>query len=146
MTLRIGTRSYKLRRRQTIELPPGRHDAVFEITAGDYRPAGRTVEILVAAGESHQVLVPIPRPGALSVRPLPGRPQGEVSLDGEVLGPTPLSKLLREPGGYTLEIRPRDGEGDGLTQEITLEASQEIILSFDLDAGLVRTGAKALVL
>ncbi len=146
MTVRIGSRSYELGRGRTIEMPAGRHEAVFEVTGGGYRPASRRIEIRVVAGESQRVSVPIPRPGAISVRPLPGRPQGEVFLDGEFLGPTPLSRILREPKGYTLEIRRRGDDSEGLTQEVTLEPGQEVILSFDLEAGQVRTGAKALKL
>ena len=41
-------------------------------------------EVRVVSGESRSLEVPIPRPGALSVRPLPGRPQGRVAVDGQV--------------------------------------------------------------
>ena len=149
MSVRLGGNSYGLHRRHTVELPAGTYRAIFELAAegvlvSRYSPPNRTVEIRVIAGESSTIEVPIPRPGAVSVRPLPGRPQGQVSIDGEALGPTPLSRIQREPGVYMLEILPRDGEGEGLKQEITLESGQETILSFDLDAGTVRTTAKAL--
>ncbi len=155
MTVRLGSKSYGLHRRHTVELPPGTYRAVFELTAegppaSRYSPASRSVEIRVIAGKSSPVKIPIPQPGALSVRPLPGRSQGQVSIDGELLGATPLSRIQREPGAYTLQILPRDsegeGEGEGLLKEISLEAGQEIILSFDLDAGTLRTTAKALAL
>ncbi len=155
MSVRIAGESYRLDRRHTVELPPGKHRAVFQLAgkgspaggpATDYNPGSRTIEILVVAGQSSSIEIPIPRPGAVSVRPLPGRPQGQVRIDGEILGSTPLSKLRREPGAYTLEILPRGGDGEGLRQEIELESGMEIILSFDLDAGTVRTGTKALVL
>ena len=146
MSVRVGTRRYGLHRRHAIELPPGTYRAVFELDGDGYNPAGRTVEVQVIAGESAAVSIPIPRPGAFSVRPLPGRPQGQVSIDGEPLGPTPLSRIQREPGTYTLKILPREGEGEGLTQEVTLEPGRELILSFDLDAGNVRASAKDLVL
>ncbi len=154
MRARIAAKTYSLNRRHTIELPPGSHRAVFELAAASpsaeprekhYSPASRTIEVRVEAGRTSSVEIPIPRPGAISVRPLPGRPQGRASIDGELLGPTPLSRIRREPGTYTLEILPRGGEGEGLRQEIKLESGLEIILSFDLDAGTVRTGTKALV-
>ncbi len=149
MSVRLGGKSYGLYRRHTVELPPGNYRAVFELAAegpplGRYSPASRSAEIRVIAGGSATVEVPIPEPGAVSVRPLPGRPQGQLSIDGELLGPTPLSRIHREPGAYMLEILPREGEGEGLRQEITLQAGQETILSFDLDAGTLRTTNKAL--
>ncbi len=152
MIVRLGSKSYRLHRRHPVELPPGTYRAVFELSdeglpegaQEHYRPASRSIEVRVTAGKSSTVKNPIPQPGAISVRPLPRRPQGQVSIDGELLGPTPLSGIQREPGTYTLEIRPRDGEGEGLLKEITLASGQETILSFDLDAGTLRTTSKAL--
>ncbi len=147
MTVRIDGKTYGLYREHRIQMPPGTYRAVFELAsdgpASDYRPASRSAEVRVVAGESSRVAVPIPQPGAFSVRPLPGRPQGQVSLDGTSLGLTPLSKIQRAPGTYVLEILPRDGEGEGLREEITLTGGEEIILSFDLDAGTLRTRTKA---
>ncbi len=147
MTARVGTRSYGLHRRHTLELPPGTYRVVFALAAGAApetgRPASRSLEVQVTAGQSSPSEVPIPERGAISVRPLPGRSQGQVSIDGEPLGSTPLDRIQREPGAYTLEILPRDGDGEGLRQEITLEAGHETIISFDLDQGTLRTTAKA---
>ena len=155
MTARIDGRTYPLNRRHEIELAPGTYSAVFhfggESLPGDtpieqYNPANRSVEIRVEAGKSSSVDAPIPPPGALSVRPLPGRAQGRVTLDGELLGPTPLSGIQREPGAYTLEILPHDSDEGGLEEQITLETGRELILSFDLGAGTVESRAKGLIL
>ncbi|MCP3960118.1 MAG: protein kinase [bacterium] len=144
MTVRIGSRTYPLFRRQTLELAPGDYQATFELESLDYSPPPRTVQIQVVAGESVRLRAPILRPGALSVRPLPSRPQGQVSIDGQALGSTPLSRVRWQPGSHTVEIRTTDGEGDPLTTEIDLVAGEEIILSFDLAAGTVTSRAKAL--
>ncbi len=143
MTARLGNKSYPLYRQHSVRLPPGTHRVVFDL-AGEHYSASRTLEIQVIAGKTTSAKAPIPQPGAFTVRPLPGRPQGQVSINGTLVGPTPLSRIERAPGAYTLEILPRDGEGDGLREELTLESGQELILSFDLDAGTVRTRAKAL--
>ena len=154
MIARVNGRDYALHRRHTIELPPGSYRAVFRLdaksptgggTARHYRPASRTVEIEVLAGQSSPIEIPIPRPGAFSVRPFPGRAQGRVSIDGELLGSTPVSGIRREPGVYTLEILPREGDEGSLEEQITLKAGQELILSFDLDAGTLETRTKALI-
>ena len=102
--------------------------------------------VVIAAGESRRLAMPIPRPGALSVRPLPGRLQGQVTINGEPLGATPLSRIQREPGDYTVEILPREGTGEGLEERITLAADMELILTFDLAAGTVTSRTKALAL
>ena len=146
MAVRIDTQTFELLRQRTIELPPGRYEAVFELTTEDYSPATRTVEVVIAAGESQRLSIPIPRPGALSVRPMLGHFQGQVQLDGEPLGATPLSKIQREPGDYTIEILPRSGGGEGLRKVVTLKADREVILTFDLDAGTVTSHTKALAL
>ncbi len=55
-----------------------------------------------------------------------------------------LAKVRREPGEYTVEIRPRSGAGETLTDTVVLEAGQEVILSFDLADGTVTSRTKEL--
>ena len=67
-------------------------------------------------------------------------------IDGELLGATPLSKVQLEPGAYAIEILPREDGGEGLKEGITLKADEELILTFDLEAGTVTCRTKAIAL
>ena len=146
MTVRIASKTHGLRRQQTIELPPGSYEASFELETADYSPAARSLRVQIVAGRSQRLPIAIPRPAALSIRPFPGRPQGQVSIDGELVGSTPISKIKREPGDYTIEIEPRGGADERLTQTITLQSGQEVILSFNLAAGEMTSHSKPLSL
>ncbi len=144
MTLRIANRTYQLRGRRSIELPPGSYQAVFELDAEDYNPAPRTVQVSIVEGKPKRLAIAIPQPGVLTIRPLPLRSQGEALIDGEPVGPTPLNKVKREPGEYTIEIRPQGDDGEGLTETVRLESGKEVILSFDLAAGEIQSHTKTL--
>ncbi len=144
MTVQLAGRTYELHGARIVDLPPGRYQATFELATGDYTPASRTVQVSVIAGKSQKLEVAIPPPGALSVRPLPSKAQGQALIDGELIGNTPLTKFKHEPGEYSIEIRPQSGEGEGLTEIVRLESGKEVILTFDLGAGAIRSRTKAL--
>jgi serine/threonine protein kinase len=116
-----------------VELPPGEHPVLFELDADGYT-ARREVTVSLGAGERQRLEPAIERPALLKIRPRPGRLQGEVTLDGEPLGTTPIERRWA-PGVYTLEIRPVAGEGAPMTREVTLEPGVELILTFDLEGG-----------
>ena len=144
MTVRINGKKYSLHGLLNIELPPGSYKAVFELATEGYSAPRRTLDVKIAAGQSQRLPIAIPRPGALTVRPLPRRSHGQVLINGELVGQTPLSKIWWTPGEYAIEIRPREGEGEGITQTIQLTSGQEVILSFDLAAGTVKSRTKPL--
>ena len=143
MTVRLAGKDYPLWRGHQLELKAGTYDAVFSLVTDAYAPGERRVSVVVEAGGNRQLTVPISPPGALTVRPMIGRPQGQVFLDGEPVGAT-LSKVQREPGEYMIEIRPRSGGGQALSESVVLEQDQELILSFDLTAGTVTKRTKEL--
>jgi len=134
MRATVGDRDYPLMARDwEVELPPGEHPVLFEVAAGGYT-ARRQVTVSLDAGERRRLEPAIERPAVVKIRPRPGRLQGEVTLDGEPLGTTPIERRWA-PGVYTLVIRPVAGEGAPLTREITLESAVELILTFDLEGG-----------
>ncbi|MEM7355496.1 MAG: serine/threonine-protein kinase [Acidobacteriota bacterium] len=142
--LTIAKKTYGLHVRRTIPLPPGTYPAVFTVDHEGYDPGQKTVTVKITPGNTQTLDIPIPHPGALTVRPLPGKPQGEVFLDGESIGATPLTRLLRVPGDYQIEVRPRAGEEEGLAESVTLEAGREALIFFDLSARTVTRRAKDL--
>ncbi len=142
MTVTIKGQSYGLQVRRFIDLPVGAYRAVFELKSEEYDPGKRVANVVVKAEQTQTLTIPIPRPATLTARPLPGRPQGEVFIDGKLIGPTPLPKLQRLPGTYALEIRPQGEEGEGLTETLRLDSGQETILSFDLVAGSLTSRVK----
>ncbi|MEE8523224.1 MAG: serine/threonine-protein kinase, partial [Thermoanaerobaculia bacterium] len=143
MTVDVGGKSYPLLRRWRIELPPGTYDAVFRLTLADYRRQA-AVRVEVGAGRTTTLESPIPRPGALSVRPFPAKPRGEVWRAGQRLGPSPITRILIEPGRCTIEIRPAGGDGETVEWQGSIISGQETVLSFDLEDGTVRESTKPL--
>ncbi len=143
MTLRLAGETYRLSRPHRIPLPPGSYEAEFRIEIEGYARR-EAVPLRVESGQRHALAPPIPRPGALSVRPYPGRPQGDVWLDGELLAATPIRKATLAPGGHTVEIRPRGGEEPGLEHPLTIASGQEAILTFDLENEKVSQNDKPL--
>ncbi len=132
MTVRIGGKTYPLHRGWEVSLRPGTYEAVFETKLAGY-PKQRQLMVTVEPGKTKALSSPIPRPGALSVRPLPRRPHGVVWVDGKRLQQSPIRGVRMEPGGYRIEIRPVTGGGNPLAESFTIEPGQETVLSFDLD-------------
>jgi hypothetical protein len=142
MTVQIGGRTYPLTRGWEIELKPGNYEAVFETQIAGYAER-RTVQVTVTAGGKGSLTSPILRPGALSVRPLPGRPQGEVWIDGRLLRQSPIRRDQKAPGEYRIEIRPVGG-GDPLVGQVEIAPGQETILTFDFGRGELNVSTKPL--
>lgn len=142
LTVQLDSDRRPLLRRWTLERPPGRYQLHFESDIEGYK-ASRTVNVDLQAGKRKVVACPIPQPAGLSVRSLPGRPQGQVWVSSQLVGQTPLRRKLRAPGALLLEIRPWDG-GAPLVRNITLEAGVETILTFDLNAGSIELSTKIL--
>jgi len=144
LTVRVGRgRAYSLdRERNFPELEPGSYTLVFRLELFAYL-AERNVRLELGPGERRTVENPIPPPALLSIRARPRRPQGEVVIDGESVGPSPIGKRLVEPGTRTIEIRPAGGgEADAqpppIVETLALPPGQEVILSFDLEASADR--------
>lgn len=132
MSVVLAGRTYSLDRRRQIELAPGTYTATFQVSMGSYR-ASQETQVKVGDGERFTLRSPIPQPGTLSVRPLPGRPQGQVSLGEIDLGSSPIRKVLVAPGDQVLEVRPLSGDGGSISEPFTIEPAQEIVVSFDLN-------------
>jgi hypothetical protein len=143
MTVDVGGKSYPLLRPWRIQLPPGSYDVVFRLTLAEYRRQV-SVRVEVGAGRTTTLESPIPRPGALSVRPFPAKPRGEIWHAGQNLGPSPITGVLIEPGRCTIEIRPAGGDGKTVEWQGDINSGQETVLSFDLEDGTVRASTKPL--
>jgi serine/threonine protein kinase len=143
MKVTVGRSSYTLSKNRLLKLPPGTYTARFRISLNGYQ-AENTTQVKIEAGRQRRLEAPITRPGGLTVRPLPGRPQGKILIEQKSLGPSPIRRHLLAPGSYQVTINPNDGPG-GITQLIRVEPGQEIILSFDLSQGRVSAGSKPLI-
>lgn len=143
MTLRLAGRTYPLTRGWKVYLAPGTYQATFELKRVEY-PALQSVALRVEAGRSQTLRSPILEPGAVSVRPLPGCPQGKVWIDGELLQQSPVIRSLLAPGEYRIEIRPLGGDYDSLPETFAIQSGQETILTFDLGQGQIQKRSKAL--
>ena len=142
MKVTVGGRSYSLKKNRQLKLPPGSYKAHFRVSLRGYEDQG-TAQVRVEAGRQHRLESPIARPGALSVRPLPGRPRGQIFLEQEALGPSPIRRRLLAPRNYQITITPAGG-GDGVTQLVRVESGKETILSFDLGEKRVSSSSKPL--
>jgi hypothetical protein len=141
MKVQVGNQTYDLGRNRSMELPPNTYTAHYSIDEGGYR-ASESVRINLEAGSTRRITPPIPEPGGLSVRPLPGRAQGRVLLGTEDLGSSPIRRRLLAPGSHRITIR---STGDSETsREIEIRSGQETVLSFDLAQGRVLTSSKPL--
>ena len=134
MTVTYGRSAIRLDRERTLELKPGTYDLIFQIDEEGYQ-VNKSVRTSLGPGQSLFVPVPIPEPAALSVRPLPGRPAGEIYLDGQPLGAGTLSRRKLAPGAHLLEVLARGGGPGRIRQNISLEPGRELVVSFDLDKG-----------
>ena len=146
MTVQLGSeKTYPLVRSWEFNLSPGTHRATFRISENGYE-AEATVSLQVRADGRTAVEIPIPRPGAVSVRARPGRPQGAIFLTGPNgridLGQSPVSSWLLAPGSYQVEISA--GGEPKLTGQVVVLSGQEKVLTFDLDGTTLRETAKDL--
>lgn len=137
-TVRVGERSYPLDRPLRLEIPAGAYNLAFLSRVPGYE-VREEQSVRLREGEQRRVANPIPRPALLTVRPHLNTPQGQVAIDGRVLGTTPLQRRLLRPGPHLLEILPL-GSGDAgrLSQSIELATATELVVTFDL------TGAQTL--
>ena len=142
MTVQVGRRTYDLNRNRQLNLPPNTYTCRFRIEIDGYSAEG-TTRAKVESGQTRTVEAPIEQPGAVTVRPLPGRPQGKIWLGETLLGNSPIRRRFLAPGSYQITIRP-NGEGSEIQQAFQIQGGQETILSFDLDRGRVSPVDKAL--
>ena len=75
---------------------------------------------------------------------MPGRPQGEVWIDGTLLRQSPIRRAKIAPGEYRIEIRPVGGVGDPLAGQLAIEPGQESVLTFDFGRGELKQSSKPL--
>ncbi len=143
LTAEIGGKTYPLHRGWRLELTPRDYDVSFRLALPGYSRQA-SVRAEVSAGNTTSVESPIARPGALSVRPFPTKPRGEVWRDGESLGPSPITRSLVEPGRYNIEIRPIGDDGETVEWQGEILSGQETVLSFDLENDTVRASSKPL--
>jgi hypothetical protein len=99
-----------------VQLKPGRH-VVELVTDGDVR----TIPITITAGGQVSQFIEIPRTasalGELQIRTEP--PGAQVTVDGRVLGKSPLTAEGLTPGQHTVVV---ENELGPVTQRVTIEA------------------------
>ncbi|MEL7060524.1 MAG: protein kinase [Acidobacteriota bacterium] len=142
MTAEVAGQVYSLRGNRTLELPAGTHLVTFKVDEPGYR-VERASRVQLAAGQSRSLRPAVAPPALLTVRALPRRPQGIVSVDGREIGPTPIRQTRLAPGTYTLEIRPTTGDAP-LAQQIEVRSLTETLVSFDLPSERLRIREKTL--
>jgi len=143
MTVQVGRRGRKrpLTRQLALPLKAGTYTVTFEVT-GDYE-ATASMSVRIDEAQQRVLIVPIAEPGTLRVRALPGRPQAQILLDGELLGQSPTRRKIA-PGEHRIQILPLSGESTGLDQQVNVYSGQETILTFDLEAGEIDDRVKSL--
>ncbi len=151
MTVRVGRqgRIYDLSRSVEVSLQPELYTLSFSLQHYGYGEES-SLKVRLEAAEDRLLQPPIGEPAHLSIRARPGRPQGEVSINGQARGTSPLNNLFLKAGSYLVEISPiqqqpaGDQETDpapdteplsSLVKNLTLEPGLESILTFDLVAG-----------
>ena len=137
MVARTGGRSRELIRDRSIDLPPGQHEVTFAVDDGGFKTSA-TVTVTVTAGARQVVDIPIVQPGVLTVRPFIGRPNGEVTVGGLLVGESPVSRHFLAPGNHQLMISPLDASGGSpIEQQISVLSGKETLITFNLDTGNV---------
>jgi serine/threonine protein kinase len=100
----------------SLQLKPGRH-VVELVTDGDVR----TIPVMITAGGQVSQFIEIPRAasalGELQIRTEP--PGAQVTVDGRVLGRSPLTAEGLTPGQHTVVV---ENELGPVTQRVTIEA------------------------
>ena len=131
-SLRVGERSYPLDRAVRLELPAGTHTLTFVSHVPGYE-VREEQSLRLREGEQRRIVNPIPQPALLTVRPHLNTPQGQVAVDGRLLGATPLQRRLLRPGSHQLEILPLgEGAAGRVSQAILLTSAVELVVTFDL--------------
>lgn len=131
MVVILGKKAYRLDQDRRLILAPGQYSLTFQIDESGYRVSTST-RVTVISGKESSLSPPIPQPGQLSVRALPGGAQGEVLVDGQSQGGSPLTRLRLAPGSHQLEIRGKDATRSPIRQTLTVEAGRETIVTFNL--------------
>lgn len=146
-TVTVAGRRVRLDREQTIELPPGGYDLVFALETPSFAlEQGLRAEVV--AGGSVAVVVPLRRPGRLSIQPHLNTRPGVIRLDGQMLGAAPLRGRWLTPGEHLVEVFPVGATGGEPPVKVTVTIDSEIetVVTFDVDGGQptqVRTRAAA---
>ncbi|MCG8461649.1 MAG: serine/threonine protein kinase, partial [Holophagales bacterium] len=149
MAVRLGQGANRaLDRELTLDLPPGTYTLTYSVVDGAYQ-AINSVTVRLEADAIERVSPAVARPGMLTARPFPRRPQGELFVGGELVGSSPIQRLALPPGRHVVEIRARsttseDSEPRNLSRLVEIGSGTETIVTFDLDAGNMRVTSKAL--
>jgi serine/threonine protein kinase len=84
-------------------------------------------------GAQRRVRNPIRPPGHLTVQASLGSPQGLVSIDGEIIGSSPLRRYPLRPGPHSLIVLPLEGPRAALAStSFQIRSEQETVVTFDL--------------
>jgi serine/threonine-protein kinase len=140
MTLRVASKRYRLDREHRIELEAGTYSLDFELQSPSYR-FDKASRLKLAAGETERAVIPIQRPGRLSVQPHLNTRPGNVRIDGQMAGPAPVRGRWLEPGQHAVEVFAVAGGGvtPALAQSIEIKSGVETIVSFDVDGRVAPT-------
>jgi hypothetical protein len=98
----------------------------------EIRPPGQppySQSVTVLAGQ--RVTVAMPQQGGATLRVLASAEGAVISIDGEVIGPSPASRSDLAPGEHIVEARAEGYER--ARQTVTLEAGQSRVISLDME-------------
>ncbi len=117
---------------RSMTLDAGQYRVRFRIALPGYsETAARNIDL--AAGQELRLVPPFPRPASLAVRPALEHPNGEVWLNGQEHGRTPLRLESLAPGEYVLEVRPLTGnEVPAILQTVVLTTAEMALVTFRL--------------
>jgi serine/threonine-protein kinase len=131
--LRVAGRRLRLDRQHRLELPAGAYTLSFSLETPSYA-FRKESRVRLDEGETERAIVPIERPGQLTVQPHLNTPGGIVRIDGQTAGPAPLRGRWLAPGEHRVEIFPVAGmtATPAVSRAVTVRSEFETVLTFDL--------------
>jgi len=109
-----------------LSLAPGKHEIRYVIEG--YKEAKQTVEVKAGGGNNFQYQ--FPDWGKLTVQHSPGSPAGEIAIDGEAKGKTPLVDLKISAGSHDVVVT-KDGF-ESSRQTLTVEPRRTTTVTVSL--------------